>query len=67
MRNPERDKAIQKIAQTFMEDDMDDPIWPDENHKLSWDVCVAELTDELEGAVSDRWLEFRAKRQAAQP
>lgn len=64
MTNSERNRAIQKVAQTFMEDDMDNPIWPDEDHKLGWDTCVVELTNELDSAIQDRWIQFRANRKA---
>lgn len=62
---PTSDRRIYEYALALMEGEMDDPMWPDEDHGAAWTACVADVAAELQAAVEDRWLEYRAGRRRA--
>lgn len=51
-----------EIARLLLEAEMDNPLWPEDED--GWEATVGELGRELEGAITDRWIEFHAVKAA---
>ena len=58
---------IERLAQAYLEANWPDAWFDADGEYIDWDKTLAQFTEELQGAIHDRWIEFRDETSSHEP
>ena len=58
---------IERLAQDYLEANWPDAWFDADGEYIDWDKTLAQFTEELQGAIHDRWIEFRDETSSHEP